>query len=105
MLELSGWDKSIVEKVAAHPLFQRMADRTADQTFHREDLLGPASLIPDEWIDRCSAVGSLAKCVAKLQEFKDAGADEIATYGSTPGQNAALLAAWRERSTDVAAAA
>jgi 5,10-methylenetetrahydromethanopterin reductase len=36
-------------------------------------------------------------CVAKLQQFRDAGADEIATYGSTPGQNAELIDAWRNR--------
>jgi probable F420-dependent oxidoreductase len=105
MLELSGWDPGVVDKVAAHPIFQRMADRTADQTFHREDLLGPANLIPDEWIEECCAIGSLDSCVAKLEEFKDAGADEIATYGSSPGQNAALLQAWRERSPVSAATA
>jgi 5,10-methylenetetrahydromethanopterin reductase len=32
-----------------------------------------------------------------LQRFRDAGADEIATYDSTPGQNAGLIEAWRAR--------
>jgi 5,10-methylenetetrahydromethanopterin reductase len=31
-----------------------------------------------------------------VRALKEAGADEIATYGSTPGQNAALVAAWRK---------
>ena len=35
-----------------------------------------------------------------LREFKNAGADEITTYGSTPGQNAGLLAAWRSAAGD-----
>ncbi|HEY2832762.1 MAG TPA: hypothetical protein VGJ14_10085 [Sporichthyaceae bacterium] len=43
------------------------------------------------------ALGSTAGCVTKLAEFRAAGADEVVTYGSTPGQNAGLLAAWRAR--------
>ena len=98
MMELSGWDKSVADKIAQHPVFQKMADKTADQSFHRDELLEPASLIPDTWMTDCSAIGSIDTCVAKLQEFKDAGADEIATYGSSPTQNAALIDAWRKRS-------
>jgi hypothetical protein len=46
------------------------------------------------------AIGSVAECVTALRRFRAAGVDEIVTYGSTPGQNAALAAAWRESSTD-----
>jgi hypothetical protein len=69
----------------------------ADVAFHRIELLEPARLIPDEWMQQTSALGSVPNCVAKLQQFRDAGADEIATYGSTPGQNAELIDAWRDR--------
>jgi 5,10-methylenetetrahydromethanopterin reductase len=48
-------------------------------------------------MQQTSALGSVQHCVAKLQQFRDAGADEIATYGSTPGQNAELIGAWRNR--------
>jgi hypothetical protein len=44
-----------------------------------------------------SAVGSIGDCVKTLAAFRDAGADELATYGSTPAQNSALLRAWRDR--------
>jgi hypothetical protein len=43
------------------------------------------------------AIGSAQDCVASLQRFRDAGADEIVTYGSTPAQNAGLAAAWGAR--------
>jgi hypothetical protein len=43
------------------------------------------------------ALGSTAACVAKLAEFRAAGANEIVSHGSTPGQNAALISAWRAR--------
>jgi len=43
------------------------------------------------------AYGTPTECVEQLQSFRDAGADEIATYGSTPAQNAELIAVWRDR--------
>jgi hypothetical protein len=44
-------------------------------------------------LDSC-AIGTVDECLASLQRFREAGADEIVTYGSTPGQNAGLAAAW-----------
>jgi len=60
-------------------------------------MLDVAAQIPDEYMLDCSAIGSVDECVTSLQRFIDAGADEIATYGSTPAQNAKLVAAWRDR--------
>ena len=34
----------------------------------------------------------------KLQDYRDAGADEISFYGSSPTDNAKLIGAWREHS-------
>lgn len=45
------------------------------------------------------ALGSVDQCVATLARFRDAGADELVTYGSTPNQNAALAAAWADATT------
>lgn len=47
------------------------------------------------------AIGTVDECVATLQAFRDAGADEITTYGGTPGQNADLIAGWRSRTVRV----
>jgi hypothetical protein len=58
---------------------------------------GPGSVLPWEWMLDCSAIGSVDECVTSLQRFIDAGVDEVATYGSTPQQNAALAAAWNVR--------
>jgi 5,10-methylenetetrahydromethanopterin reductase len=97
LIEENGWDMSIVHELRAHR--QMVAnDKVADRLFHRHQLLEPAKIIPDEWmIDTC-AIGSVDECVTSLQRFRDAGADEIATYGSTPTQNAKLIEAWRRRS-------
>jgi 5,10-methylenetetrahydromethanopterin reductase len=93
----NGWDgQGLLVKFAEH---QQLADvASADQSFHRKDLLGPASLIPDTWMEQTCALGTVDSCVRTLQLFRDAGADELAFYGSTPDQNAALINAWRDRS-------
>jgi 5,10-methylenetetrahydromethanopterin reductase len=75
-------------------------DELADTAFHRIQLMEAANLVPDEWMDASCAFGTAAQCADKLQEFKQAGVDEITTYGSTPGQNAGLLAAWRRALTE-----
>jgi 5,10-methylenetetrahydromethanopterin reductase len=92
----NGWDLKVVQKMRDHPQFQGLT-RAADLTFHRHEMMGPASVLPLEWIHDSCAIGTVDECVANLQRFLDAGADEIATYGSTPRQNAGLIAAWRER--------
>jgi hypothetical protein len=92
----NGWDLGPVNEMRNHPQFQGLT-RAADLTFHRHEMLGPASVLPREWIFDSCAIGTVDECVTNLARFIDAGADEIATYGSTPRQNAKLIAAWRER--------
>lgn len=93
LLAVNGWDPEIVRRLADHELF-RGTDVIADNRFHRSELLGPAALIPDEWMEDSCALGSVSECVESLRRFRDAGADEIVTYGSTPGQNAELARRW-----------
>ena len=97
LCRLNGWDPSVIGKLSGHDQLKG-SDRIADQQFHRKDLVEPAKLIPEEWITESTAIGSLDECVAQLERFRAAGADELVTYGSTPGQNAKLAAAWAERS-------
>jgi len=93
--KINGWSRTPMTAVQQHPQFNRLDRATADQVFHRSQLLEPAALVPDEWMDEAAAIGSPEVCVRKIQEYKDAGADEIALYGSTPAQNESLIAAWR----------
>ena len=95
--ELNGWDTRPILDVRNHEQFQGMRGASADHRFHRVELLEPAALVPDSWMYETSAAGSVDECVKTLAAFRDAGADELATYGSTPAQNAALLRAWRDR--------
>jgi 5,10-methylenetetrahydromethanopterin reductase len=95
LLKLNGWDPDLLTPLRNHPQLQGLDSAVTDLSFHRSELLGPASLVPDEWMQQSSAIGSISECIASLQRFRDAGADEIVTYGSTPAQNAALAQAWR----------
>jgi probable F420-dependent oxidoreductase len=94
-MRLNGWDESFCDRLREHAQLKAVA--SADQHFHRRDLLGPASLIPDSWMEQTCGIGSPDQCVKTLRQFRDAGADEIALYGSAPPQNAGLIAAWRNR--------
>jgi probable F420-dependent oxidoreductase len=99
LTRVNGWDFAPVEKLreAAAQIMARAADEMVDTAFHRVQLMDLTDLVPDEWMTTSCALGSTASCAAKLAEFRAAGADEIVTYGSTPGQNAGLIAAWRAR--------
>jgi probable F420-dependent oxidoreductase len=90
----NGWDPEIVNSIVHHQQFAKLQRTTADQSFHRSELRGPAGLVPDSWMRESAAIGSVRDCVRTLRTFRDAGADEIITYGSTPAQNADLVAAW-----------
>lgn len=91
---INGWDPRLADPVREHPMFAGDPERV-DHNFHRDQLMEVAKLVPDEWIYPTSLMGSLAECVAKMAEYKAAGADEICFYGSTAAENASLVAAWR----------
>jgi probable F420-dependent oxidoreductase len=93
----NGWDIEVFERLRNHRQFQGMRTDNADQHFRREELLGPAELIPEHWLTETSAVGSIDRCIEVLDHYFDAGADEICLYGSSPRQNAELLRAWAAR--------
>jgi probable F420-dependent oxidoreductase len=101
---LNDWDPAVLQRLREHPQFTGIDGVLADLNFHRAQLTEPAKLLPEQWMLDAAAIGSVEDCVRKLQEFRDAGADEICTYGSTPSQNAKLIAAWRARTASVAGA-
>jgi 5,10-methylenetetrahydromethanopterin reductase len=96
LARVNGWDESVVLQVRNHPQFSGLG-KVPDMVFHRHEMLGPAELIPDDWMHDSCAIGTAEECASNLQRFRDAGADEIVTYGSTPAQNAGLIEAWRGR--------
>jgi probable F420-dependent oxidoreductase len=96
LCRVNGWDKDVLRQLAEHRQLSG-SGMIADARFHRAELMEPAKLVPDAWMTESCALGSVDECVKRLQLYRDAGADEIVTYGSTPGQNAALVRAWVDR--------
>ena len=96
LVRVNHWDESVIHRLREH---RQLAGpgTIADARFHRSELTEPARLVPDEWMTETCALGAVADCVKSLQRFREAGADEVVSYGSTPGQNGALLQAWRNR--------
>lgn len=97
LCRVNHWDPKVCEDVRNHKQFDGLSE-VADRIFQRHQMMDVAAVVPDEYMRDCSAFGTVDECVGSLQRFIDAGATEIATYGSTPGQNAGLLSAWRDRS-------
>jgi 5,10-methylenetetrahydromethanopterin reductase len=95
LIEENDWDLDVVHRLRGHEQLTEDG-KVADRRYHRHELLEPAKLVPDEWMADSCALGSVDECVKSLRRFRDAGADEITTYGSTPAQNRALLQAWLE---------
>jgi 5,10-methylenetetrahydromethanopterin reductase len=97
LAKVNGWSYAPVERLRAELAQKQRAtsDEMADTAFHRIQLMDAANLVPDEWMDASCAFGTAEDCARTLQQYRHAGADEITTYGSTPAQNAGVLAAWR----------
>ncbi|HEY4410702.1 MAG TPA: TIGR03857 family LLM class F420-dependent oxidoreductase [Acidimicrobiia bacterium] len=95
---LNGWDPDTIRQVLNHEQLASMARPNVDQSFRLHQLHEVARRLPQEWVRQAAAVGSVGECVNALQAYRDAGADELAIYGTSPAQNAALIDAWRARS-------
>jgi len=96
LCDANGWDHKVLSDIRNHEKFKGLR-QVADREFQRHQMMDVASVIPDEYVWDCSAIGTVDECVTNVQRFIDAGADEIVTYGSTPAQNGKLIQAWRER--------
>jgi 5,10-methylenetetrahydromethanopterin reductase len=94
LIRANGWPRKLLDEVRNHQQVKG-SGVIADFRYHRIELMKVAELIPDELMGASAAIGSVEECLKFVRELKAAGADEIATYGSTPGQNAKLVAAWR----------
>jgi 5,10-methylenetetrahydromethanopterin reductase len=94
---LNGWNPETIRQVLSHEQLASMARPNVDQSFRLNQLHEVARRIPEEWVRQSAAVGSVAECVKTLGAFRDAGADELAVYGTSPAQNATLIDAWRAR--------
>jgi probable F420-dependent oxidoreductase len=90
IVEINGWDKSVLDKLRAHPQIAALKGKPADQAFTRQELVEVSRILPDHWLDEGAAIGSAARCADQLMKYLDAGADEILLHGSSPKDMGAL---------------
>jgi probable F420-dependent oxidoreductase len=92
---LNGWDLGVVEAVRAHPVFVEAA-KAGRRDFTLAQLAEVAAdVIPEHWIRDGAAVGSAAECARRVQEYLDAGADEVLLHGNVPADLAGVVREFR----------
>src|SRR5207245_1454255 len=74
LIKLNGWEEDWLNDIRNHPQFRNIGQALFDHAFHRDEVLGPARLVPERWLRKSAAVGSAAEVVELLEAYKDAGA-------------------------------
>lgn len=97
LLHLNGWDLAPLTRLRAHPLIAGLGDTLADQAYSPRDLTQAGQLIPQHWLTNSTATGSPSSCAQRLDEYLDAGADELILHGTLPDRLEPTVTAYRRR--------
>ncbi len=62
----------------------------------RRAMADAASLLPREWLETGAATGSIAQCIARLNEYAAVGVDHILLHGTTPDMQDEIVAGVRK---------
>lgn len=93
-------DRDAMLAIRNHALFRDL-DVDGDHVVGRGEMIDVArESVPERWLREAGAIGSADECMKTLQQFRDAGADEIAIYGPTPAECSGLAGLWRQRLVD-----
>jgi 5,10-methylenetetrahydromethanopterin reductase len=84
LVKANGWELSVLDDVAQHPLIAPLGRRPADGVLDHSQLVEVSRVVPDHWFEQAAAVGTAAECAARLAEHLDAGADDVIAHGSPP---------------------
>jgi probable F420-dependent oxidoreductase len=95
LLRQNRWDAEKLRPAREHPMFTGMRTAAAEQSYHRNQMIDAARLLPEEWIRSSAGIGTPGEIVKLLRRYFEAGVDEICLHGSSPAQNAPVLDAWR----------
>jgi probable F420-dependent oxidoreductase len=84
LVRANGWDRTVLDRLAEHPLIVALEGRTADGNLNHEQLVDVSRVVPDEWFATGAAVGTTEQCARRLHDYLAAGADEMVIHGTTP---------------------
>lgn len=80
---VNGWDLGALTTLRAHPMLANLRG-AADSHFTKDQLAEVSRALPQQWLQEGAALGSAGQCAQRLQEYLDAGADEIIIHGAIP---------------------
>jgi probable F420-dependent oxidoreductase len=83
LVAANGWDADDLARYRSHPTLLGLNGRQADKALGREVLVELSRTMPEGWLSSSCAAGSSKDCAIRLDEYLDAGADEIILHGST----------------------
>jgi 5,10-methylenetetrahydromethanopterin reductase len=83
LVAANGWDADDLARYRSHPTLLELNGRQADKALGREVLVELSRTMPEGWLSSSCAAGSSKDCAIRLDEYLDAGADEIILHGST----------------------
>lgn len=84
LVRANGWDLSVLDDVAAHPLIAPLGRRPADGVLDHAQLIEVSRVVPEHWFEEAAAAGTTAEVASRLATYLDAGADDIIIHGSPP---------------------
>lgn len=84
LVKANGWDLSVLDDIAAHPLIAPLGRRPADGVLDHAQLIEVSRLIPEHWFTDAAAAGTASEVASRLATYLDAGADDIIIHGSPP---------------------
>jgi len=90
IIATNGWEEGPMNAVADTGL-ARLEYGNGTVADKRRMMAEAASLLPAAWLETGAAIGSLDRCVSRLREYLDAGADYLLLHGTTPDQQGALV--------------
>jgi probable F420-dependent oxidoreductase len=56
LCDSNNWDTGVLASLREH---KQLVGKNADQDFHRAELMGPAKIVPDEWMEQSCALGTV----------------------------------------------
>ena len=83
LARVNGWDLAGLDELRAHPMLAGLRG-AADSRFTKGQLADVSRSLPQEWLIEGAAIGSARVCAERLQQYLDAGADEIIIHGAVP---------------------
>jgi len=92
---MNGWAAGPVEALLADASLAGIELQKHSHAEMRGILLRAARMLPGEWLETGAAIGTAARCAARLREYRASGADEIVLHGTTPEKLGGLTQAYR----------